>query len=206
VVGQSGDVPRRHPVAGCSGHRPGSCRPVHPDHRSSDRRRGGLGFNGGQLLHLAIAACISNDLFREAARLGITLSRVQVVVDGDFDGDPALSSSDRAVASRLPGNSGRRTRHYYRRMVRIPLNQEQLAAGQRLGAALREARGPRSMAEISAASGISTDTLRKIETGRIPTPAFATVAAIAAVLDVSLDELAESAVGFAPGLAVTVSA
>jgi putative redox protein len=27
---------------------------------------GGLGFNGGELLHLAVAACISNDLFREA--------------------------------------------------------------------------------------------------------------------------------------------
>jgi transcriptional regulator with XRE-family HTH domain len=90
-------------------------------------------------------------------------------------------------------------------MVRIPLSQEQLAAGQRLGAALREARGPRLTAEVSAACGISTDTLRKIENGRIPTPAFATVAAIAAVLDLSLDELAESAVGSAPGLAVTLS-
>jgi len=27
----------------------------------------GLGFNGGELLHLAVAGCISNDLFREAA-------------------------------------------------------------------------------------------------------------------------------------------
>jgi len=26
---------------------------------------GGLGFNGGQLLYLAVAGCISNDLFRE---------------------------------------------------------------------------------------------------------------------------------------------
>ena len=91
-------------------------------------------------------------------------------------------------------------------MVRIPLSQEQLAAGQRLGAALRQARGPRPMAEVSAASGISNDTLRKIETGRIPTPAFATVAAIAAVLELSLDALAESAVGSTSGLAVTVSA
>jgi organic hydroperoxide reductase OsmC/OhrA len=28
---------------------------------------GGQGFNGGQLLNLAVAGCISNDLFREAA-------------------------------------------------------------------------------------------------------------------------------------------
>jgi len=44
----------------------------------------GLGFNGGQLLYASIAACLSNDLYREAATLGITLSRVAMTVDGDF--------------------------------------------------------------------------------------------------------------------------
>jgi len=44
----------------------------------------GLGFNGGQLLYAAIAACISNDLHREAATFGIRLSRVALSVDGDF--------------------------------------------------------------------------------------------------------------------------
>jgi organic hydroperoxide reductase OsmC/OhrA len=44
----------------------------------------GLGFNGGQLLYLAIAACVSNDLYREAAARGIRLERVGVEVDGDF--------------------------------------------------------------------------------------------------------------------------
>ncbi|WP_337310047.1 OsmC family protein [Candidatus Aeolococcus gillhamiae] len=53
---------------------------------------GGRGFNGGQLLHLAVAGCVSNDLFREAARSGITLSRVVVIVDGDFEGDPPVST------------------------------------------------------------------------------------------------------------------
>jgi uncharacterized OsmC-like protein len=46
----------------------------------------GLGFNGGQLLYASIAACLSNDLYREAAGMGLTLSRVTVVVDGDFPG------------------------------------------------------------------------------------------------------------------------
>lgn len=36
-------------------------------------------------------------------------------------------------------------------------------------------------------AGVSPETLRKIETGRIATPAFSTVAAIAEVLDLSLD-------------------
>jgi putative redox protein len=53
---------------------------------------GGLGFNGGQLLYLAIAACISNDLYREAASTGITLQRVAVSVDGDFPGRGAPST------------------------------------------------------------------------------------------------------------------
>lgn len=45
---------------------------------------GGLGFNGGQLLYLAIAGCISNDLYREGAELGIHVTDVVVEVDGDF--------------------------------------------------------------------------------------------------------------------------
>ena len=62
-----------------------------------DRPRGaggrGQGFNGGQLLNMAIAACISNDLYREAAGLGIELDRVRVTVDSDYAGDPAVSSA-----------------------------------------------------------------------------------------------------------------
>ena len=55
---------------------------------------------------------------------------------------------------------------------------------------LREARGGRSMTEIAAVAGISPETLRKIETGRAPTPAFFTVAALARALGLSMDELA----------------
>jgi putative redox protein len=52
---------------------------------------GGLGFDGGQLLYLAVAGCISNDLFREARTSGIELSSVRVKVGGDFVGEPAVS-------------------------------------------------------------------------------------------------------------------
>lgn len=54
---------------------------------------------------------------------------------------------------------------------------------------LREARGPRSMTEVAAASGVPVETLRKIETGRIATPAFFTVAALAAAVGLSLDDV-----------------
>jgi uncharacterized OsmC-like protein len=52
----------------------------------------GLGFNGGQLLYLAVAGCVSNDLFREARAEAIELDRVRVRVRGEFSGDPAVSS------------------------------------------------------------------------------------------------------------------
>ncbi|MFG2333097.1 helix-turn-helix domain-containing protein [Streptomyces sp. NPDC048604] len=75
-------------------------------------------------------------------------------------------------------------------MVRTPLTPEERERGERLGALLRAARGDRSMVEIAAAAGLSAETLRKIETGRAPTPAFFTVAALAGALELSLDELA----------------
>lgn len=75
-------------------------------------------------------------------------------------------------------------------MVRTPLTAWERERGERFGALLRRARGVRSMADVAAAAGVSAETLRKIETGRAPTPAFFTIAALAAALDVSLDELA----------------
>ncbi|MGI8664550.1 MAG: helix-turn-helix domain-containing protein [Jatrophihabitans sp.] len=75
-------------------------------------------------------------------------------------------------------------------MVRPPLSPAERARGHRLGAALRQARGDRSMVEIASASGIPVETLRKIETGRIATPAFFTVAALGSTLGLDLALLA----------------
>lgn len=74
-------------------------------------------------------------------------------------------------------------------MVRVPLTDEERARGERLGAVLRQARGAQSMVEVAAVAGISVETLRKIETGRIPTPAFFTVAAIADAVGMPLEVL-----------------
>jgi putative redox protein len=54
----------------------------------------GLGFSGGQLLYLAIAACWSNDLYREATTMGIELAGVELTVDGDF---PARGSGSTPI-------------------------------------------------------------------------------------------------------------
>ena len=61
--------------------------------RPADGGGRGLGFNGGQLLYLAIGGCVSNDLFREAAARGISLTTVRIVVQGDFSGEPAVSGA-----------------------------------------------------------------------------------------------------------------
>jgi transcriptional regulator with XRE-family HTH domain len=74
-------------------------------------------------------------------------------------------------------------------MVRLPLTPAEVERGQRLGALLRRARGERSMLEIALDAGVSPETLRKIESGRVATPAFPTIAAIADVLGLSLDEV-----------------
>ncbi|MET8825245.1 helix-turn-helix transcriptional regulator [Streptomyces sp. NPDC004610] len=77
-------------------------------------------------------------------------------------------------------------------MVRTPLTPEERERGERLGRLLRTARGDRSMAEIAAHAGISPETLRKIETGRAPTPAFFTVAALSDTLGLSMDDVARA--------------
>jgi putative redox protein len=59
--------------------------------RPTEGGGGGLGFNGGQLLYLAVAGCISNDLFREARTAGIELESVRVKVGGNFVGEPPVS-------------------------------------------------------------------------------------------------------------------
>lgn len=72
-------------------------------------------------------------------------------------------------------------------MVRMPLTPAELERGERLGALLRAARGERSMLGVALDAGVSPETLRKIESGRVATPAFSTIAAIAGVLGLSLD-------------------
>jgi uncharacterized OsmC-like protein len=42
-------------------------------------------FTGAHLLHLAAAGCVLNDVYREAAALGIEIDGVRVTASGDFD-------------------------------------------------------------------------------------------------------------------------
>ncbi|MUL78464.1 helix-turn-helix domain-containing protein [Mycolicibacterium sp. CBMA 226] len=76
-------------------------------------------------------------------------------------------------------------------MVRTPLSPAQVAAGRRLGAALRAARGARTLDDVARAAGISPETLRKIETGRLPSPAFGTIVGLSDALGLPLGALAD---------------
>jgi len=83
-------------------------------------------------------------------------------------------------------------------MVRTALTPSERARGERLGAVLRQARRGRSMVEVAAAAGVSVETLRKIERGRVPTPAFFTVAALADAVGLPLDVLRREVAAEAP--------
>lgn len=58
-------------------------------------KAGGAGssVNGGELLMLALATCYCNDLYREAARLGIAIEAVEVEASAEFAG-VGLAASD----------------------------------------------------------------------------------------------------------------
>jgi len=55
----------------------------------------GMGFDGGQLLLLALGACYANDVFREADRRDIEVIGVRVVVECDWEGAPTLAQNVR---------------------------------------------------------------------------------------------------------------
>jgi uncharacterized OsmC-like protein len=48
----------------------------------------GIGFNGGELLLMAIGASYCNDLYRDAATFDIQLDQVEIIVNGDWSGEP----------------------------------------------------------------------------------------------------------------------
>jgi organic hydroperoxide reductase OsmC/OhrA len=56
----------------------------------------GLGFNGGELLALAIGGCFCNDLQALADEAGVTISGLSISVTLDFGGTPS-----RTVGARM---------------------------------------------------------------------------------------------------------
>jgi organic hydroperoxide reductase OsmC/OhrA len=51
----------------------------------------GLGFNGGQLLAIAIGGCLCNDLHYAAAKRGVTIRDLSVAVTVAMSGEPLIA-------------------------------------------------------------------------------------------------------------------
>ena len=77
-------------------------------------------------------------------------------------------------------------------MVRVPLTPEQVRAGQRLGALIRTARAGRDPELIARDAGISPETLRKLEVGRMPSPSFGTVIGLCHALGLPLQDAVDA--------------
>ena len=71
----------------------------------------GLGFNGGQLLALAIGGCFCNDLRYVAHEKGVELGRIAVSVTVDLEGDPLLATAARLSVSCEAGDDTREIVH-----------------------------------------------------------------------------------------------
>ena len=68
------------------------------------RKEGGPGssINGGEFLMLALATCFCNDLYREAARLGIPIQGAEVEASGEF---PAIGLAATNISYRAKVHS-----------------------------------------------------------------------------------------------------
>lgn len=63
----------------------------------------GSAVNGGELLMLALATCYCNDLYREAARLGVSIEGVEVEASAEFAG-VGLAASDVTYRAKVKSN------------------------------------------------------------------------------------------------------
>ena len=74
-------------------------------------------------------------------------------------------------------------------MPRTSKTAAEVKRGLQLGQALQKAREPRTQSQLAAEAAVPLDTLRRIEQGKVSNPGLFTVAAIAAKLELSLDDL-----------------
>jgi transcriptional regulator with XRE-family HTH domain len=90
-------------------------------------------------------------------------------------------------------------------VVRNPLTEAEIEAGRRVGQILRDTRtcADLTLTTVAAKAGISAETLRKIETGRLPSPAFGTIVRLCAALELDIRDVAD---GWAHLTASTASA
>lgn len=89
----------------------------------------GLGFNGGQLLALAIGGCLCNDLYYVAHEMGITLTAISVDVSVDFDGTPLLATGASVYISAQPADANADVAELIRRAREISTVSNSISRG-----------------------------------------------------------------------------
>ncbi len=55
----------------------------------------GIGFSGEELFMMSIAASVCNSLYQEAAKRDIPVAHVEIIVNGDWAGEPAQARNIR---------------------------------------------------------------------------------------------------------------
>ncbi len=83
----------------------------------------GLGFNGGELLFLAIGGCFSNDLYREASKFGVKIRSVHIEVSGDWAGEPVRAQNvvlSAHVEADAPAEKVRELIEHTNRVAEVP--------------------------------------------------------------------------------------
>ena len=89
----------------------------------------GLGFNGGELLGLAIGGCLCNDLHYVAAAMGIQLLVVSVDVTVTLGGEPLLATAVTVQVAVEPPAPGADVETLIREAVAISTVSDSIARG-----------------------------------------------------------------------------
>lgn len=89
---------------------------------------------------------------------------------------------------------------YTNRMARRAASKSERRHGKFLGRLIGQERRQRewSASDLSRRSGVSVDAIRSLESGRVPTPSFLTIARLAESLGLDLDDLQARASGRDP--------
>jgi organic hydroperoxide reductase OsmC/OhrA len=89
----------------------------------------GLGFNGGQLLALAIGGCLCNDLHHVAQETGLRLASLAVDVTLAFEGNPLLATAASVKVAVVPAEHGADVQALIRRAAETSTVANSIARG-----------------------------------------------------------------------------
>lgn len=88
----------------------------------------GLGFNGAQLLALALGGCFCNDLRYTADEMGVSLGKIAISVILELEGKPIIAKSA-VMKVACHGQDGRRAEQVVERAKAICMVANSLARG-----------------------------------------------------------------------------